>query len=370
MSARGHAAAACLVACLSAGLGAACGAPLIQVDTGVPLSDKDLAMSWAKVENRKSDDFSEQLVVRGVMPDGASLYAKLTVTNLASADGRADLNIAVTLPDGRKLKFREKKEREDWTFAQDRFYAEVGDGSIELRVGHAKIVCRTDDFELEADIASTLPALRPPGGVVKRAAGYYVTTIPIPRGKLSLKVKLLTDVPPAEDEEPTGGGDKPEKGEGEPAAEGEAGAEASPPAPHDVDPEDLARDFDLEGVAYAEHRASTIAPYALAHAWHGILDIGPDRTVVFSAFEPAHARNAHAPTRATKGEPEVQGWIFAAEDDGFVIYEPALELWAKEWHNDEKTNYPLPGLVFVSDPLRSGFEGVVKLGTLSERKDD
>lgn len=352
----------------------ACGRPALQVQTGAPLVDADLAMSWSHAENRKSDDFSEQLVVRGALADGASLYAKLTVTNLASADGRADLSISVTLPEGRKLQFREKRDRDDWTFATDRFGAEVGDGGIEVGVGHARIHCKNDDFELDAVIESALPPLRPKGGLARTAAGYYVTTIPIPRGHLAMKVTVLTDAePPDEDEH---GREDKEPATPEPAT---PAPEPATPAPESATPEsatpetatpeadeELPRTYELEGAAYAEHRAGTIAPYALAHRWHGIVDVAEDRTVIFSAFEHAHDRTPGAAEAA----PRVQGWVLAANDDGFEVYEPELQISVQDWRTDDTTSYPIPGLVFMRDPAGATFEAVIKPDTLSERKDD
>jgi len=368
---------------------AACGSARVHIDTGAPLSDADLAMRWSHADNRSADDFSEQLVVRGLLADGGSFYAKLTVTNLASADGRADLAVNVDLPDKRKLRFKVRKERDDWTWDKDRFRAEVGDGAIEVGVGRARVVCKNDDFELEASVSSALPPLRPAGGVVDKAAGWYVTTLPIPRGHIVVKLRVfnMPEAPAPEDGEPEPATEEPRPAPeapkpdapgpepeapsptlDNPSVEATSHAEdTSEPAP-EGDGDDEAADgpieLELEGVAYAEHRASTIPPYALAHRWHGIVDLDEDKTVVFSAFEHAHVKEAR------DKEPVVQGWFFAADDEGLLLYEPALRIWGKEWGSDDKTGYAIPGLVFVSDPQRAAFEGVVKLGSLSERKDD
>lgn len=355
----------------------ACPSGLPVVNTGVPLTDADLAMAWAKPENRKADDFAEQIVVRGNLDGGATFYARLTVTNLASMDGRADLTVTVTLADGRKLRFREKRDRDEWRYEKDRFLAEVGDGVIELGVGRASIVATTEEFELEATVSSTLAPLRPAGGVVRRAAGYYVTTIPIARGAIHVKLKVLSapeEPEPEEPETPAETTDAPPtqtpEGTPEVAAEVAPPSEAEPaaaPTESVPDDEEYPLELELDGVAYVEHRAGTIPPYALAHRWHNMIDIGEERTVVISAFEHAKAKGQNG---VAKKDPVLQGWVFAAEDDGYAVYEPELDVRVRDWSTDEKTQYPTPGLVFVSDPERRSFEGVIQMNALSERKDD
>lgn len=379
---------------------AACAPSFAPIDTGKPLTDRDLALSFSKNGNAEADEFSEQLVIRAQLEDEGSVYVKLTVTNLASADGRADLTVSVTTPDGRKLRFKERRDRGEWTFARDRFEAEVGDGRVELGVGRAHVVAKSEDFELDLELTTALPPLRPRGGIYDKGGRFYMTTVPIPRGAAKAHLTIFTEAEPEEPEE------TPESlGPDGPEPDGPAPVEPESPAP--VEPEGpapqslqslpieravLARQgpsmsyaepvmelevgeapaeglvLDLEGVGYAEHRAGNVAPYLLARRWYSVLDIGEERTVMLSVFEHAQpegvARDPHAPPQPA------QGFFFATGDEQMELFEPEIELKVKGWHNDAETTYPLPETIFFVDKARSAFEGVIVAGALSERKND
>lgn len=351
---------------------AACMPSFAPIDTGKPLTDKDLALSFSKGGNADADEFSEQLVIRAVMDDDVSVYAKLTVTNLASADGRADLTVNVTLADGRKLKFKERRDRDEWKFGRDKFFAEVGDGSVEVSVGRTRVIAKNDEFEIDFEVTTELPPLRPKGGLFDRGGRFYMTTIPIPRGAARAHIKVLTAPEPSEDtpevvpepvETPVGppADAKVEEGETPPD---ELLAEPAP----DTGGQSLPEEVELEGIGYAEHRAGNVAPYALARRWYSVLHIGEDETVMMSVFE-------HAPPEGTPRDPQaqpgpVQGFFYAAGDDAMVLYEPEVTLQVRGWQIDDKTTYPLPQVVFVHDLKHSSFEGVILANALSERKDD
>lgn len=331
---------------------AACMPHFQKIDTGKPLTDSDLALAFSKSDNNDADDFSEQLVVRARLEDEASIYVKLTVTNLATADGRADLIVNVDLPDGRQLKLKQRKDRDEWSYAKDRFMAEVGDGKIEVGVGWARVVAENDEFAVDFEVTSQLPALRPQGGLYDHGGRFYLTTIPIPRGKARARVTVRT--PPEDDDEEDDEDD-------EVAAKGPGSAPAGGQSyPYTVE---------LEGAGYAEHRAGNVAPYVLARRWYSILDISEERTVLLSVFE-------HAPPEGTPRDPQakpgpVQGFFFASNDEAIELYEGDIDLSVRGWHIDEKTSYPTPKILFVNArEQRSSFEGVIVAGALSERKDD
>ncbi len=365
-----------LIAALCLG---ACMPSFKPIDLGKPLTDRELALAFSKGANGDADDFSEQLVVRAVLDDEATIYVKLTVTNLATADGRADLTVSVKLADGRVLRFKERRDRGEWTFARDRFMAEVGDGRVELGVGRVHVVAQNDEFAIDFEVTTALPPLRPRGGTYDRGGRFYVTTIPVPRGAARATVDVL--VPPegdwdeGEDEgedgdappeaPPEAPGETPVGGADAPAPEGGAD-ETAPPA--DNGGETWPQRVELEGLGYAEHRAGNVAPYALARRWYSILDIGEDETVMLSVFEHAPAEGAPRDPGAPPGP--VQGFFYATGDEAMKLYEPEIDLRVRGWRSDEKTSYPIPEVVFVSDVKRSSFEGVIVAGPLSDRKDD
>lgn len=346
----------------------ACGPRIAPIDTGKPLTDADLALAFSKGGSADADDFSEQLVMRADLEDDASVYVKLTVTNLASADGRADLTVAVTLPGGRKVQLKERRDRGEWRFDKERFFAEVGAGSVALGVGYARVSARGDEFALDFELTTTLPPLRPKGGLYDRGGRFYVTTIPIPRGAAKARVELFGPPP-----EPSGGEDEARAPEDEPPAE-EPPAEDTPrlgDAPvsdPDGDALSLPAALELDGVGYAEHRATNVPPYDMARRWYSIVDLGEDETVFLSAFEHAAPEGVTRDPQAPPGP--VQGFFYATSDDRVLLYEQELDLKVRGWSLDDQTSYPIPEIVFVTDPKRTGFEGVIAAGPLSERKDD
>jgi hypothetical protein len=332
---------------------AACGPGLASIDTGPPLSDADLAMGWARGANRDSADFSEQLVLRGPLDDGGEFYVKLVVSNLANADGRAQLTFQVRTGDGLKLRLPLRADRGDWRFAADRFEAEVDGVEVRITLGRAEVRLAREDVRGSLVLTSPLMPLRPDGGRYDKGGLFYVTTIPMPRADAELTLEVLDpDLWTAVDD----------------AEEGEAGPAEAVEAPAEQ-PTELA----LEGVGFVEHRWGNVPPHDLAHRWHTLLVIGDDETVVLSAFERPRADGAPSDPATPGGGPplgDTFGWLFAARDDALVMYAPRLDVRPYRWAADAVTSYPVPGLVYVSDPGGRRLRGVIDLGSLSKRKDD
>lgn len=334
---------------------AACGLgrPLVRVPE--TLSDADLALGFAQGKNRDSGDFAEQVVIRGKLSDGGLFYAKLQVSNLANTDGRASVNVDVKLGDGRKATYSEKKEKGDWRWDSGRLYAQVGDATFEVKVGEAHVVVDGPDFAVDVRVTSKMPAIRPAGGLFDSGGAFYVTTIPIPRGKLEGTLEVRTPL---------------KRPEPEPKPEASTDVTVEAETPEEGEPDESVPDdeklIELEGTGFADHRAGNLPPYLLAHAWYNILNIDEDRTVVMSAFEPVR-KTAENGTVTKK---PVRGWIFAANDDELVLYEPVIDVWAQGIARDQPTGYELPQIVRVADPGHASFKGVIVTGPLSERKDD
>jgi hypothetical protein len=340
--------AACLCA-LTLLPAAGCGAGLARVTPGETLTDADLAVAWSRGGNREDADFSEQLVLRGALDGGGSVHVRFRVTNLAGADGRAQLSLTVKDGDGRRLVWTRTADRGAWQAGVGRFEVRLDGARLTVGVGQAALVIDEPGLQVDLRVAGRAEALRPAGGAVDRRGARYVTTIPVPRGALALTLTAPAarwarlDLPDV----------------ALPSGEGEAEPSAGVPAAEA--PADLWRD---DGVGFVEHRAGNIPPYALAQRWYNVASLGEDVTVVMSAFE--RPLPAEAPGGAV---PEVRGFLFAADDDGLVLLAPEVAVTAEGFRPDDVTPYAYPSHVRVSEP-RLGLRGVFALGPLSERTDD
>lgn len=317
--------------------------PPIVVHEG-PLADSDLTMAWAKAANRDAGSFSEQLRIDAVLDDGGEVSTKLTVTNIAKFDGRAEILAKVQLPGGESevddedddaeeapateaaattvYRVKVKKDRGDWTAGKDRFDATIGDCTVVVGVGYAEVHAVGKDFVLDYRVESDVPALRPAGGLVNFGGAFYTTTLPVPRGRLT--GTLVTRGPPEEEG-------------GEPVEE----------------------TIDLEGWAYVEHRATDLAPYRMAAKWFKMRELTTERTVVLSAFQ-----------RTAELGGGIQGFVMVASNDGLEAYEGEVELRLRDETLDADTTYGVPALVFLEGKDGPGFRGVIRLNTLTQRRDD
>ncbi len=307
---------------LSAGVGCATPMPVVQAKS--TLTDSDLVAAYASQDNQDSPDFSEQLVLRAVLKGGGKVYVRLLITNLAGAEGRVDGKVRVHLPDGRKFNGRVKKKRDGWTYGDGRFDVTVGETlRLIASVGSATLSFRDDAFSVDLKVASTLPALRPAGGIVDQGGAFYVTTIPIPRGQLTGSLTPLAGV-----------------------------AEGAPAAP-----------VALEGVANTDHRAGNIAPYAMALRTFSFREETAERTTVVGGFKRGKALGSRR-----------QGWLYVADDKGLVAYQPALDVRPQAWDVDTETGYRVPGVFYVEDARKAAaprrFRGVIRANALTEKKDD
>ncbi len=350
---------------------AACAPTFRRVTPTEVLRDADLGLAWARPANREAADFSEQLVVRGALEGGGRFYARLLVTNLAGADGRAQLSLTVHDGDGRRLAWSRKAPRGAWQAAEEGFAvtfdgaagagaarpdgAETRAARLAVGVGWARLA--VDDPEaglrLSLDLRGPTVALQPEGGAAHRGSQYYVTGVPVPRAALALSVEAgpglwtETDAPEADAPE----ADAPD------ADASEATPQAAPPD----------GPWQADGIGYVEQRYGNIPPYELARRWYNLASLGDDVTLVFSASEaPSGPPEA---TSATGRAGETRGWLFAASDEGLLLYAPALEVRAEGFAPDSETAYDLPEMVRITAP-ELGLRGVFALGPLSARTDD
>ena len=302
--------------------GAACRSLRPVVNEEQPLTDRDLAMAWTSAQNRSAGNFSEQLKIDIALDGGGTLYTKLTVTNVAKYDGRAELLGKLDLPEDRSFRVKVKKDRDEWTFGRERFDATLGDCTVVMGVGRVDVHLVGEDFVLDYAIESELPPLRPPGGRVDVGGAFYVTTVPVPRGRMTgtLVVRRAAEEEGAEPEEET---------------------------------------IALEGVAFVEHRATDLAPYRMAKRWFKMSEVDLERTVVVSAFE----RSAEL-----GGTP--QGWVLVADDEGVVVYEGDAVVSPRAETTDAQTGYGIPAVLYLEGKKGPGMRGIVRANAMSQRRDD
>ncbi|MGM0577787.1 MAG: hypothetical protein ACQEXJ_18825 [Myxococcota bacterium] len=280
------------------------------------LTNEDLAMAWADAANRSASDFSEQLVARLHFDGGGNAYIRLLVTNVANADGRAELKAHVTVPGHDKLRHKVRKGRGDWKFGTERFDARVDDSRVVAGTDKAEIVVEADDYRARFEIDVRHGPLRPAGGGGDYGQGRrYVTTILAARGALTGEVIV-------------GRGDDADRRE-------------------------------VRGSAYMVHRAGNVAPYVLARRWYNLRDFGPEQTVVMSAFEQGDRLGGRT-----------LGWVFAATDDALVAWEPDVALRVDDIREDEKSPYSVPRVVHLESREGDDVRGVIKATSMRERKDD
>src|SRR5690606_12523698 len=150
------------------------------------LGDADLAMFAATPGRADDGAFSEQVTFRIELDGGGRGYVRLLVSNLAGANGRADLRVSFDLPGRPNLSASVRKPRGAWSTTAGRLDASLGDAHLEARVGQASLTFRSPKLEVELALTSALPALRPEGGLADFGQGrYYVTTVVAPRARVT-----------------------------------------------------------------------------------------------------------------------------------------------------------------------------------------
>lgn len=289
-------------------------APQTVRHTTGPLRDADLVMAWSDPANRASSAFAESLVVRAKLDAGGEIYIRLVVSNIAGADGRAELRTRLTLADETTWTSKVRKSRGVWKYGKAGFDITVGDSQLAFQVGRGVIRLRLPELAADLTIGSPHPPLRPVGGSAEFGEGkFYASTVLVPRGRLRGTARI--------------------------AAGG--------------------REIALAGPAYAEHRASNLAPYTMAVAFFSMIDIGPERTVLLNAFR-----------RTAELGGQIQGWVYVATDAALAVYERDMTLAAQRTHLDVETGYEIPASLLLRSARGVGFTGAITAGEPDKRIDD
>ena len=274
------------------------------------IKDADLSLGFANSELRDDSSYSDQVTLRAELEGGGSLYVRFLATNVAGADGRAELRARVSPADSETYQVKVRRdEASKWKTVGNRLYANLGRGRMEGRVGRLSVQMEDKAFRIQLEVVTDHAPIRPKGGRVKDDGDHYVTTVLVPRGRLTGRI------------EPAGG------------------------AP-----------IEIKGVAYADLRQGNIQPDDLADRWVHLLDIGPKSTFAASALSrpDADGRFGHA-------------WMMQATDDKLPLYSPSAKVALSGIRKDKDNDYRIPQELTLSG---GGHKASLKVAKLRERKDD
>ena len=164
-------------------------------------------------------------------------------------------------------------------------------------------------FRLQLEVVTDHAPLRPKGGTVKDDGDHYITTVLVPRGRLTGRI------------EPTNG------------------------AP-----------IEIKGVAYADLRQGNIQPDDLADRWVHLLDIGPKMTFAASALSRPDAKGAFG-----------HAWMMQASDSQLPLYSTTASVTPSRVQTDKKNDYRVPQEIRFKG---KGHTAELRVTKLRERKDD
>ncbi len=274
------------------------------------IKDGDLRLGFADSKLREDGSYSDQITLRAELDGGGSLYVRFLATNVAGADGRAELRARVSPANSPTYQVKVRRdEASKWKTVSNRLYADMGSGRIEGRVGRLSVQMEDKAFRLQLEIETEHAPLRPTGGTVKDDGDHYITTVLVPRGRLTGRI------------EPVGG---------EP--------------------------IEIKGVAYADLRQGNIQPDDLGDRWIHLLDIGPKTTFAGSALSRPDADGKFG-----------YAWMLQASDRGLPLYSSRATVAASSVRTDKKNDYRIPQhIVFKGN----GHKADLQVTKLRERKDD
>ncbi len=291
---------------------------------------RPITLQYGTDPRSASSSFSEQFDFNARLRGGGSAYVRLLITNIAGADGRAELRASVILPDKRHVASYVRMKGGRWHHARRGVDIHLGTSEFTFRQtprgSIAHVLVQDAHATMDFRLTSALPVLRPAGGAVVEPGGrYYATESLMPRAHLTGTIRIPAD------HSPTG-------------------------HRHDIDPPGHDKIIALRGTASLEHRVGNIAPYDLAARWYSLHDLGGRRTVLLSSFErPGHPGRAH-------------GWLVVANDHQVLAYAPRIRLHARARRRDPKTGYEVPHTLVIQG--EGGLVAAVKATKATGRVDD
>ena len=300
--------------------GAACGVHTVQVSPSDSLKPGDFGLGYLEPTFRRAGGYSEQLTLHGNLEHGGSVYLRLFITNLAGANGRAELTARISMPDGSIERFSSKYKRGQWRHRGDGFDVQLGPNRITVMDDVTTLVLVNETTSAHLEAQSELPAFRPAGETVDFGEGRsYQTTVLVPRGSLTGSIQTRSKSELEEDDEPN--------------------------------------EWALEGTVFVEHRVGNIALYDMSQRWLQVRDINSEHTYILSAFQ-----------RTSRLGGGIQAWMFVADDDGMRVYEPTLALQLRDFSTEAAGPYKVPKSIIFKGA--SGTVGALKtLRSVSQKSD-
>lgn len=287
------------------------------------LTDADLALGAARENLRSSGGFNETVRIVGQLDGGGSIYGRLIITNLATANQLARLTMSVA-PEGKppaKVTLRRKKGR--WKARGDQMAFEMpprnaSSSSIVGRIGEVVWTGERQGAHIELRVGTTMAPVELPGGTADFGAGkFFKTTLVVPHGRLSTKVTIA----------------------------GEQGQEPT--------------SYTVEGWAFVEKRTSNLAPYAMAKRFVDVREINAEGLFALSGFQ-----------RSPQYGGKTQGWLFSARPGQASVAIKRLGLRTQSAERHDPSGYNVPRLVHFWDMDNPSIKGVVKANRSSRVSDD
>ncbi len=281
------------------------------IKSGTTLTDADLALGSATKANRDAGGFSESVHVRGVLDDGGFVYARLFVTNLATADQMAKMNVSIAPAGMAPAKVTIRRERGKWSTkggALDVTIPEVAGVSASIE-GDTKVVrwaAANAAVRITITLTTTVAPMSPSGGSADFGKGkYFATTLIAPHARLEVKVTTKT-------------GDQPTE------------------RVH-------------TGWAFAEKRTGNVAPYMMAKRFVDVRDVDKNGTFALSAFQ-----------RSSIFGGKTQGWLVCVRDGEVLVDAPRLTVRTEALEPHVESGYGVPRLVHFQGLDDAAIKGVVK----------
>ncbi len=283
---------------------------LFTPSSSAAIKDADLRLGFADPKLRDDSSYSDQVTLRAELDGGGSLYVRFLATNVAGADGRAELRARVSPANSPTYQVKARRgEASKWKTVKNRLYANLGSGRLEGRAGRLSVQMEDKAFRLQLEVVTDHAPVRPKGGTVKDDGDHYVTTVLVPRGRLTGRIEPVNGAP-----------------------------------------------IEIRGVAYADLRQGNIQPDDLADRWVHLLDIGPEMTFAASALSRPDTKGRYG-----------HAWMLQANDRALPLYSTSAKVTASRLKTDKKTSYRVPQAIQLKGGGHSADLTVVKL---RERKDD
>jgi len=289
------------------------------------LSDADLALGAASKDNRTSGGFNETVRIRGMLDGGGSVYGRLIITNLATANQLARVRLSVSPAGKPTTAINLRRKKGTWSASADKLAFKAPDrkgSSVDLQGTMDALTWTAENHiaRITVTLTPTVKPMDPPGGAADFGNGkFFRTTLLAPHAKLA--VKLVTKAKP--------------------------------------DGSTTASEQSFTGWAYAEKRTSNLAPYLMARRFIDVREYDANGTFALSMFQ-----------RSPNFGGKRQGWMVCVRDGNVVVQAGQLSVKTEQATPHAESGYSVPQLVRFEDKNDPTVKGVVKATKLARVYDD